>query len=206
MADTKKRLTLALPKGRLEKQIQKFLEEKGFSFSFENRKLVAVDKTGSFEVFLVKNSDLPTYIKHGIAGIGVCGDDVLYEAGSDLFKLREFDYGGTRMCLAGMKGTKKPGPKDIIKVATKFVNFTRDHYNQKGQAVEIVKLNGSVELAPVLGLTPYIVDLVETGSTLKANNLEVLEDLKTIKVYMVANPAYYKIYYKEIQDFLKAIE
>ncbi len=197
---TNTQLTVALPKGRLQKQVQDLFKRKGIHFGFEDRKLVADDEAGELRFFLVKNSDLPTYVSHGIAGLGFCGEDVLYEHGGDFFKLTEFPFGGTTMCLAGKKGGSFEQVGGKITVATKFTKFARDYFHDEGIPVEVIKLNGSVELAPVLGLAPYIVDLVETGTTLKANDLEVYEKLADIKVYMIANPAYYKLYYKEINE------
>jgi ATP phosphoribosyltransferase len=197
-------LTFALPKGRLQEQVQEHFGKAGIDFAFEKRKLVARDSSGTLEFLLVKNADLPTYVHHGIAGLGVCGEDVLYEAGFPLNRLLELPFGGTRMCLAGPKGASIDYGEGGIKVATKFTRFTKDYFHAQNIPVEMVKLNGSVELAPVLGLTPYIVDLVETGSTLKANNLEVLKVLSEIKVHLVANPAYYKYHYRRIGDFISS--
>ncbi len=198
-------LTLALPKGRLFEEVKKQFSLKGMGFSFDNRKLVAHDASGLLKIFLVKNSDLPTYVNHGIAGLGICGSDVLYETGYKFFKLHTFDFGSTSMCIAGKKGQtlEKRGRK--LTIATKFTRFTRDYYHSKGIPVEIVKLNGSVELAPVLGLTRYIVDLVETGNTLKANNLEIYEKLKDIKVHLIVNPSYYKLHYQAVNNFVARI-
>ena len=199
-------LTLALPKGRLLEDVSNFFEQKGLSFSFDNRKLVSYDESGNLKIFLVKNSDLPTYVNHGIAGLGICGSDVLYESGYKFFNLLTFDFGGTAMCIAGKKGHKPSGEERKLSVATKFTKFTSDYFHKKGIPVEIIKLNGSVELAPVLGLTPYIVDLVETGNTLKANNLEVLEKLEDIKVHLIANPAYYKLHFKSIRKIVDTLK
>lgn len=199
-------LSLALPKGRLMDEVNNFFEQKGLGFSFENRKLVSYDKSGSLKIFLVKNSDLPTYVNHGIAGLGICGSDVLYESGYNFFNLMTFEFGGTAMCIAGKKGHKRTSDERKLSIATKFTKFTSDYFHKQGIPVEIIKLNGSVELAPVLGLTPYIVDLVETGNTLKANNLEVLEKLEDIKVHLVANPAYYKLHYKSIKRIVSLLK
>ncbi len=201
-----RQLTLALPKGRLFDEVRKIFKKKGMGFSFDNRKLIAVDSSGLLKIFLVKNSDLPTYVNHGIAGLGICGSDVLYETGYKFFNLMTFDFGGTSMCIAGEKGLKPENQEKKLTIATKFTKFTRDYYHSKGIPVEIVKLNGSVELAPVLGLTRYIVDLVETGNTLKANNLEVYEKLKDIKVHLIVNPSYYKLNYESVNDLVKRIQ
>lgn len=198
-------LTLALPKGRLTDQVQELFETMGLGFSFKNRKLVAHDKEGLLKIFLVKNSDLPTYVNHGIAGLGVCGDDVLYEAGYPFCRLKTFSFGGTSMCIAGKKEDSFTVTDSSLTVATKFTEFTRDYFHKRGIPVEVIKLNGSVELAPVLGLSRYIVDLVETGNTLKANNLEVFEKLADIKVHLIANPAYYKIHYQRINKMVDTL-
>lgn len=202
----KQPLLFALPKGRLMEQSQDLFNSMGIKFSFNDRKLVADDESGDFRFFLVKNSDLPTYVNHGIAGIGVCGSDVIYESGYDFYKLYTFSYGGTKMCLAGLKGAHKNGNEASLRIATKFTSFTRDYYNRKNKPVQVVKLNGSVELGPVLGLTPYIVDLVETGNTLRANNLEIIRELAEIKVHLIVNPAYYKLNYMRINKFVEDIK
>ncbi len=199
-------LTLALPKGRLFDQVQEHFSQRGLDFSFEKRKLVAHDRDRRLKIMLVKNSDLPTYVHHGIAGLGICGDDVVYESGKPFLKLLPFSFGGTRICLAGRRdGPGTPPEGAPITVATKFTRFTRDYYHSRKTPVKIIKLNGSVELAPLLGLAPYIVDLVETGNTLRANSLEVLAPLKTIQVHLIANPAYYKLHYQQINRLIEDI-
>ncbi len=202
---TNQPLVFALPKGRLMEKTKDLFKSFGIDFSFEDRKLVADDSSGNYRFFLVKNSDLPTYVNHGIAGMGVCGSDVIYESGYDFYKLHTFSFGGTVMCLAGLKGAHNYGNDAALKISTKFTKFTRDYYNRKNTPVEVIKLNGSVELGPVLGLSPYIVDLVETGNTLKANNLEVIKTLEEIKVHLIVNPAYYKLNYKRINKFVEDI-
>ncbi len=220
-------LTIALPKGRLLEQLDTHLQEAGIHLSFSGRKLVATDDTAGIRGFLVKNSDLPTYVHHGIAGLGVCGEDVLYESGYDFVRLLRLPFGGTRMCMAADNTTAssvlagRTTPPDSIEtlgldrlldasdgsisVATKFVEFTRDYFHRRGIPVDVVRLNGSVELAPVLGLTPYIVDLVETGSTLRANRLEVICELAQIEVSIIANPAYYKLHHARINEVVARV-
>ncbi len=199
-------LTLALPKGRLFDEVGEYFAARGIEFRFEKRKLVAHDTQGFLKIFLVKNSDLPTYVGHGIAGLGISGEDVLYESDFPFFRLHYFDFGATTMCLAGRKDYTPEEIERGLKIATKFPRFARDFFHSRGIPVELVKLNGSVELAPLLGLCPYIVDLVETGNTLRANNLEVFEELKRIGVYLIANPSYYKLHYRGINRFLSLIE
>lgn len=199
-------LTLALPKGRLSDQVRNYFEERGLAFRFNDRELVAFDREKSLKIFLVKNSDLPTYVNHGIAGLGICGDDVLTETGHSFYRLMTFPFGGTAMCLAGKKGDALEYTARNLTVASKFPVFTRNFFNGRGLPVEIIKLSGSVELAPVLGLSRYIVDLVETGGTLRANNLEVLDRLGEIKVRLIANPAYYKIHFKKINQIVDRLK
>jgi len=198
-------LTLALPKGRLFDQAIQYFDLHGLKISVEERKLVAHDEKGLLQIFLVKNSDLPTYVAHGIAGLGICGSDVLHESISRFFRLLELPFGTTRMCLAARADQNPQAEKHRLKVATKFPRFTRNYFHSRGIPVEIIKLNGSVELAPLLGLAPYIVDLVETGSTLKANNIKVIENLENIVVYLIANPAYYKVHYPEVDRFIELL-
>ena len=198
-------LTFAVPKGRLHDDIRGLFNECGMPFQFENRRLVAEDQTGSVRFMLVKNGDLPVYVHHGIAGLGVCGDDVLYESGFDFVRLMSFPFGGTRMCLAARRDHDPAGDHGRLTVATKFTRFARDFFHNRGIPVEVIKLGGSVELAPVLGLAPYIVDLVETGSTLVANDLVVTEELAKISVHLIANPAYYKYHYAAVNRLVEQL-
>ncbi len=199
-------LTIALPKGRLHDQIRELFARCGLAFKFESRKLVAEDREGSVRLMLVKNSDVPVYVNHGIAGLGVCGDDVLYESGFDYFRLLTFPFGGTRMCLAGRRDHDPQQDHGRLKVATKFTRFAHDFFHQRGIPVEVIKLGGSVELAPLLGLAPYIVDLVETGSTLTANDLVVNEELTQIQVHLISNPAYYKFHYAQVNALVRRLQ
>ncbi|MFP4484886.1 MAG: ATP phosphoribosyltransferase [Spirochaetaceae bacterium] len=200
---TKSPLTIALPKGRLLEQTREFFEQAGIGFDVERRRLVAEDRRGELRMIFVKNSDVPTYLHHGIAGLAVCGDDVVYESGHPFFRLLEMPFGGTRICLATREDfDPESDASGRMRVATKFTRFTRDFFHRRGLPVEVIRLNGSVELAPILGLAPYIVDLVETGSTLQANNLVVREELARIKVNLLANPAYYKYYFRRIDDLV----
>ena len=200
-------LTIALPKGRLENKIEEYLSRCGCSFSFAGRELIAFDNENKLKLLLVKNADLPVYVKHGIAGLGICGEDVITETGYEFYKIFEFPFGSTRMCLAAKRGDGFS--KDLrtkVKIATKFPIFTERYFHSLGIPVEIIKLSGSIELAPILGLTHYIVDLVETGSTIKENNLEIIEELAKIKVYLISNPAYYKLNYKKVDDFVRRLQ
>ncbi len=204
--DEKSLLTIAIPKGRLEEKTVKLFGEAGINFKFEERKLVAYSFDKSIKFLLVKNSDLPTYVSHGIAGLGISGDDVITESGETFYRLFTFDFGKTDICIASKKGEIHPFERNHLSVATKFPVFTGNYFNGKGIPVQIIKLNGSVELAPLLGLAPYIVDLVETGTTLRAHNLIVQEKLAVTQVHLIANPGYYKIHYKRIENLINAIK
>ncbi|MDC7224098.1 MAG: ATP phosphoribosyltransferase [Spirochaetales bacterium] len=201
----KEPLTIALPKGRLFEQVQEYFSTKGLNFKFEKRKLISYDEEGLLKIYLVKNSDLPAYVNSGIAGLGVCGDDVVYESGLDFYKLQTFDFGSTRLSMAALKDRSDEEISRELTIATSYTAMTRDYFHKQGISVNIIKLKGSVELAPSLGLAPYIVDLVETGSTLKANGLEVVQDLMTIKVRLIANRSYFKLNYDKINTLLSRI-
>ena len=198
-------LTLAIPKGRLQDRTEELLRSRGYEIRFEDRKLVATDPSGRLQVMLVKNSDLPTYVHHGIAGLGVCGTDGIYESGYRFFTLMDLPFGKTRMCLASRADHRPDGDARRLRVASKFTRFAHDYFQERGIPCEIIRLDGSVELAPVLGLAPYIVDLVETGSTLTANDLKVIEELTAVSVVLVANPAYYKFHYKRIDALVDTL-
>jgi ATP phosphoribosyltransferase len=199
-------LTIALPKGRLFDQAQEHFAKRGIRFTFEERKLIAHDDKGLLEIFLVKNADLPTYVNSGIAGLGICGDDVLFETAFPFYELMTLPFGSTKMCIAGKKNDDSWKNEALLKIATKFPRFTKEYFHKRNIPVELIKLGGSVELAPVLGLTPLIVDLVETGNTLKAHDLAVFDVLTEIKVKLVVNPSYYKINFNKIAEFVDIIK
>lgn len=199
-------ITMALPKGRLFDKVNALLEACGYSLELGERRLVAEDHSGGVRAILVKNADLPTYVHHGIAGLGVCGSDVIHESGHEFFELLTMPFGETRICLAGRRDDEDDHRAAAsLTVATKFPRYTRDIFHQRGVPVSIIHLNGSVELAPVLGLAPYIVDLVETGSTLRAHDLEVKEELGRTQVKLIANPAFYKYHFDVIDRFVSQI-
>ncbi len=199
-------ITVALPKGRLFDKTQELLGRCGYHLELGERQLVAREKSDSFRAILVKNSDLPTYVHHGIAGLGICGSDVIYESGYQFFQLLTLPFGKTRICLAGrVEDEQNHRGATSLTIASKFTRFTGDFFHQRGIPVSVIRLNGSVELAPVLGLAPYIVDLVETGSTLKAHNLEVKEVLGETDVQLIANRAFYKYHYKKIDTFVEEL-
>lgn len=199
-------ITIALPKGRLFDKTRDLLSRCGYNLELGERQLVARESSNSLQAILVKNSDLPTYVHHGIAGLGICGSDVIYESGYEFFELLSLPFGKTEICLAGAKHADEDYRNvSGLTVASKFTRFTRDYFHSRGVPVSVIRLNGSVELAPVLGLAPYIVDLVETGSTLRAHDLEVKEVLGETEVRLVANPAFYKYHHKKIDQFVQEL-
>ena len=202
-----KPITIALPKGRLYEKTSAVLHSCGYDLELGERQLVAQERDNRLQAILVKNSDLPTYVHHGIAGLGICGTDVVFESGYEFFELLTLPFGKTQICLAGRTDQDYDHKTATsLTVASKFTRFTREFFHQRGISVSVIRLNGSVELAPVLGLAPYIVDLVETGSTLRAHNLEVKEVLGETEVKLIANRSFYKYHHKRIERFVAELE
>lgn len=204
-------LKIALPKGRLANQTLEMLEVAGIVFEEMNdpktRKLIFTNEEKKIKMFLSKASDVPTYVEYGAADIGVAGKDTLLEEGRKLYEVIDLGLGKCRMCIAGPKDAKdllEHG--ELIRVATKYPNIAKDYfYNKKGQTVEIIKLNGSVELAPLVDLSEVIVDIVETGFTLKENGLVVLEDICDISARMVVNQVSMKMEHERISEIINVI-
>ena len=185
-------LTIALAKGRLGKIFDIF-EHMGIDCAEmrdkETRKLIFTNEEYKLKFILSKASDVPTYVEYGAADIGIVGKDTILEEGRKLFEVIDLDMAKCRMCVIGPESSAELlKHKELIRVATKYPNIAKDYfYNQKHQTVEIIKLHGSVELAPIVGLSEVIVDIVETGSTLKANGLQVLEEICPLSARMVVN-------------------
>ena len=187
-------LTIALTKGRLAKQTMKLLEQIGISCEEMNdpdtRKLIFTDEARRLRFFLAKGPDVPTYVEYGAADIGVVGEDTIMEEDRKIYEVLDLGFGKCRMCVAGPESAGKLlNGQQQIRVATKYPKIARDYFNEtKNQTVEIIKLNGSIELAPIVGLSEVIVDIVETGSTLKSNGLKVLEEVCPLSARVVVNP------------------
>ena len=209
----KKIITIAIPKGRLQHQIADYLAERGVTMKEESRKLDYFDGENNYRFLFVKNSDVPVYVNYGVADLGIAGSDVIYEGDFEFLHLGKLPFGGTRICIAGYEkdrhlyecNGKRGNFIHTIRIATKFTKFTNDYFVNKGLPVEIIKLTGSVELAPILGLSDFIVDLVETGSTLKENNLVVIEEIAKTHVKVIANPSLYKQNYSRIDEFVEKL-
>ena len=191
-------INIALPKGRLGEKAYKMLEELGYGckgVTENSRKLIFEE--GNVRYFWVKPSDVAIYVARGAADVGVVGKDILLEYSPDVYEMVDLGFGKCRMCVAGIKGVV-PNPDRTLRIATKFVNIAKQYYASQSREIEVIKLNGSIELAPILGLSDVIVDIVETGTTLKENNLEVKEEIVDISARFISNKAAYRFKSGEI--------
>lgn len=198
-------LNVALPKGRLGEKVYDMFEKAGFpcpSIKEPNRKLIFENEECGVRYFWVKPSDVAIYVERGAADIGVAGKDILLEYEPDIYELLDLGIGKCRMAVAAKKDFKDD-PGRTLRVATKFSNIAERYYFSLGRDIDIIHLNGSIELAPILGLSDVIVDIVETGTTLKENNLEVVDTVVPISARLIANKSGYK-FKKEAVDRVTA--
>ena len=205
-------LTFALAKGRLAKKSLALFEQIGIHMDemkdSTTRKLIFVNEDLKIKMFLAKASDVPTYVEYGAADIGVVGKDTLLEEGRRLYEVMDLGFGKCRMCVCGPESARERlKHHELIRVASKYPNIAKDYfYNKKHQTVEIIKLNGSIELAPIVGLSEVIVDIVETGSTLNENGLIVLEEVCPLSARMVVNQVSMKMENERITSLLYKIK
>lgn len=205
-------LTFALAKGRLAKKTLALLEQIGITCEEmkdpDTRKLIFVNEELKMKFFLSKATDVPTYVEYGAADIGVVGKDTILEEGRNLYEVMDLGFGKCRMCVCGPASARELLKKnEIIRVASKYPVIAKDYFNnRKHQTVEIIKLNGSVELAPIVGLSEVIVDIVETGSTLRENGLEVLEEICPLSARMVVNQVSLKMENERIHKLLEDLD
>jgi ATP phosphoribosyltransferase len=207
-------LTFALAKGRLAKKAMSLLEEIGIScdeMKSDTRKLIFTNEELKLKFFLAKASDVPTYVEYGAADIGIVGKDTILEEKKNLYEVVDLGFGKCNMVVAGPKSAAESLKyNNSIRVATKYPNIAKDYfYNKKNQKIEIIKLNGSIELAPIVGLSEVIVDIVETGTTLKENGLVVLETICPLSARMVVNRVSMKMENERINkivDGLRSLE
>ncbi len=205
-------LTFALAKGRLAKKSLEIFEKLGITCEEmkdeKTRKLIFVNEELKLKFFLAKASDVPTYVEYGAADIGIVGSDTIIEENRKLFEVVDLGIGKCRMCVCGPKSAKELlKHHEMIRVASKYPRIAKDYfYNKKHQTVEIIKLNGSVELAPLVGLSEVIVDIVETGSTLRENGLEVLEEICLLSARMVVNQVSMKMENERIMKLIKELK
>ncbi len=197
-------ISVALPKGRLGNKVFDIFAKVGYDcdeMHSDSRQLVFTSEENGISYFLVKPSDVSIYVEHGAADIGIVGKDILLEYEPDVYELLDLDIGKCKMCVAG-KNDFRDNPDVALRVATKFVNIAKTYYKSINRDIEIIKLNGSIELAPILDLSDVIVDIVETGTTLKENNLGVLTEILPISARLIANKASYKFKTEEINKIV----
>ena len=206
--EDKRYLTFALGKGRLAKKTLELFEKIGITCEEikdpDTRKLIFVNEELKLKFFLSKGPDVPTYVEYGAADIGVVGKDTLVEEGRKMYEVLDLGFGKCRMCVCGPESAReKLAHQEQIRVATKYPHIAKDYfYNKKHQTVEIIKLNGSIELAPIVGLSEVIVDIVETGSTLKENGLVVLEEVCPLSARMIVNPVSMRMENDRIKELI----
>lgn len=211
MEKEKRYLTFSLTKGRLAKKTLELLEQTGITCEEmkdpDSRKLIFVNEELRLQFFLAKGPDVPTYVEYGAADIGVVGKDTILEEGRKIYEVLDLGFGKCRMCVCGPESARSLlNGQELIRVATKYPNIAKDYfYNQRNQTVEIIKLNGSIELAPIVGLSEVIVDIVETGSTLKENGLVVLEEVCPLSARVVVNPVSMRMENERITKLLSEL-
>lgn len=201
-------LNIALPKGRLGDQVYELLASVGYdckSIYDENRKLVFENPQTGVRYLLVKPSDVAIYVEHHAADVGIVGKDILMESTPDVYELLELGLGKCRMCVAGKEDYVEDKDRPV-RVATKFTNIAKEHYAKLGRDIDIIKLNGSIELAPILGLSDVIVDIVESGSTIRENHLKVLEEFLPISARFIANKSSFEFKNKQITEMAEKLK
>ncbi len=203
-----KLLTIALPKGRLGDQAIQALEEIGWTNAIDkqSRKLVFVDESLRLRFLFVKPVDVITYVQNGVADLGIIGKDSILEEEADVYELLDLGFGQCRFAIAGKRKSLLHQTDSILRIATKYPKVTQSYFQKRNQAIEIIRLNGSVELAPLVGLSDVIVDIVETGGTLKANGLEILEDMMDISAKLIANRVSYRFKQDRIKQLTEALQ
>ncbi len=201
-------LNIALPKGRLGDKVYELFASIGYDCSeiySDNRKLVFENKENGVRYLLVKPSDVAIYIAHGAADIGVVGKDILEEGSFDIYELLDLNLGKCNMCVAAPNDYVEDFDRPL-RVATKFVNIAKNYYISLNREIEIIKLNGSIEIAPILGLSDVIVDIVESGKTLQENNLRVYEKIMPISARLIANKSSYKFKNNDIETLMEKLK
>lgn len=200
-------LTIALAKGRLADLTLNIFEKCGFDINElreESRKLVFHDNIGDIRYIFVKPTDVPVYVHRGIADIGVAGKDTLLEAGLALYEMLDLNFGACKICLAGFPSNNLEGK--VLKIATKYPRIAKLYFDEAGRDIEIIKLNGSIELAPLLELSDAIIDIVESGTTLKENGLQILDDICPVTARLVVNQVSLKTKAGEINPLIDKIK
>jgi ATP phosphoribosyltransferase len=200
-------LNVALPKGRLGDRAYELMARAGYecpALLEGNRRLTFENPETGVRYFQVKPSDVPIYVERGAADVGIAGKDILLEYEPEVYELLDLGIGACRMCVAGFRDFRDDGER-TLRVATKFPRIARRYYAEKGREITVIKLNGSIEIAPLLGLSDVIVDIVETGTTLKENDLAVLETIVPISTRLIANKASFEFKKPEIEAVVAAL-
>ncbi len=200
-------LNIALPKGRLGNKVYDLFSKIGYdcqSILEDNRKLVFENPASGVRYFLVKPSDVAIYVEHGVADVGVVGKDVLLETSPDVYELLDLNMGKCRLAVAA-KQDFTDDTDQVLRVATKYVNVAKSYYKSINREIEIINLHGSIELAPIIGLSDVIVDIVETGSTLRENNMQVIAEVAQSSARFIANKSSFKFKEEQIKGMLSAI-
>ena len=202
-------INIALPKGRLGERVYRILEQVGYSCPSvleDNRKLIFENPEAGVRYFWVKPSDVASYVERAAADVGIAGKDVLLEYQPEVYELADLGtVGKCRMCAAGRRGFRDRRDQ-TLRVATKFPKIAKGYYSAQSRDIDIIKLHGSIELAPLVGLSDVIVDLVETGKTLQENDLEVIETIVPISARLIANKVSYKFKYREITALCSQVD
>ena len=204
----RKMLNIALPKGRLGEKVYTLLKKAGYAcpaIEDPGRKLIFENPETGVRYFWVKPSDVAIYVERGAADLGIAGKDILLEYRPEVYELLDLGLGKCRMAVAGPK-TFRERPGRALRIATKFPHIAAKYYAGKGRDIDIIKLNGSIEIAPILGLSDVIVDIVETGKTLVENDLEVMEEIVPISARLIANQAAYQFQYDAIRTLVRNLE
>lgn len=202
-------LNIALPKGRLGEQVYDMFEKAGFgcpAIREENRKLIFENGRAGVRYFWAKPSDVAIYVERGAADVGVAGKDILLEYAPDVYEMLDLGAGKCRMCVAAKRGFKADDRRRTLRVATKFERIAARYYASLGRDIDIIRLNGSIEIAPILDLSDVIVDIVETGITLKENDLEVVETILPISARLIVNKAGYEFKRERVDMLLRRLE
>jgi len=204
------RFTIAIAKGRLQDDCFELFKRTGIEVSAEaldSRKLFIEDESREFRFILVKPADVPVYVEHGVADSGICGSDVLMESTADVHQPLDLEFGRCTMVVAGKAeaASRRYDPLATARVATKYPRVTADYFQQRGVPVELIVLSGSVELAPVLGLSEHIVDLVQTGRTLRENGLAVLDEIAEISARLIVNRASYHLKRPDVSALIERL-
>ena len=201
-------LNIALSKGRIGNDSYKLFKKLGLGDSItpESRKLIFRDEKNKITYIYVKTSDVVTYVENGVVDLGIVGKDMILEKDGNVYEIFDLGFGKCKFAIAGLGGSNSYYQDKITKVATKYPRITKKYFAERNQKVETIKLNGSVELAPLIGLSDVIVDIVETGNTLKANGLKIIEEMFNISARLICNKISYRFKYDEINNIVKGLK